>query len=126
VISTEGHPHAGIAPRELIQVLTNIFANSWQALPEGQSFRNRIDVQISMDGDHVIIEVADTGAGIAPENLPKIFDLFFTTRRDGGGTGLGLHIVKTIVTFRKGEVSVTSEPGKGTTFRIRLPPPEKR
>jgi CheY-like chemotaxis protein len=65
--------------------------------------------------------VSDTGAGIPPEILGRIFDAFFTTKPVGGGTGLGLAICKRIVTDMGGELTVRSEVGKGTTFRVALP-----
>lgn len=120
-IVSGGSPHAAIAPRELIQVLTNLLTNAWQSMPEGQAFRQRIDIKVSTEPGKVVIEVADTGCGITPEDMPRIFDLFFTTKRDSGGSGLGLHIVKTILALRKGTVTVQSEVGKGSTFTVKLP-----
>src|SRR5690606_34564835 len=66
------------------------------------------------------IIVQDTGSGIAPEHIPRIFDPFFTTKKDEG-TGLGLHIVRTVAHELEGWVEVTSRPGEGTTFRLTLP-----
>ncbi|MNR32537.1 Sporulation kinase E [compost metagenome] len=67
------------------------------------------------------IEVQDTGAGIAPQTLQKIFDPFFTTKPVGQGTGLGLSLSYGIVKKHRGEISVRSEVGAGTTFRVELP-----
>lgn len=120
-IVSGGAPHAAIAPRELIQVLTNLLTNAWQSLPDGQSFRQRIDIKVGSEPGRVVIEVTDTGCGISADDMPRIFDLFFTTKRESGGTGLGLHIVKTIVGFRGGSVTVQSEVGKGSTFTVKLP-----
>ncbi|MOA64030.1 Sporulation kinase E [compost metagenome] len=72
------------------------------------------------------MEVADTGAGIAPEILQKIFDPFFTTKPVGQGTGLGLSLSYGIVKKHGGDISVRSEPGVGTTFRIELPMRQNR
>jgi signal transduction histidine kinase len=74
---------------------------------------------------HVLVSIADTGEGIAPEHLPHIFDRFYRAdqarSRESGGVGLGLAIVKEIVTGHGGEIAVTSEVNKGTLFTIRLP-----
>jgi signal transduction histidine kinase len=67
------------------------------------------------------IEVTDQGAGIPPENLPKVFDPFFTTKPVGSGTGLGLSITHQIVEAHKGRIEIDSIPGSGTTVRILLP-----
>ena len=67
------------------------------------------------------MEVSDTGGGIPHENLVKIFEPFFTTKAAGKGTGLGLSITYEIVQRHKGEITVKSESGKGTTFIIRIP-----
>jgi signal transduction histidine kinase len=68
------------------------------------------------------VEVSDTGPGIPPDVQPRIFDSFFTTKAPGKGTGQGLAIARTIVVDRhKGELTFQTEPGKGTTFRVRLP-----
>jgi two-component system, NtrC family, sensor kinase len=69
----------------------------------------------------VEISIRDDGPGIAPEILPRIFDPFFTTKDVGKGMGLGLFIVHQIVEEHDGAIAVTSEPGQGTAFRIRLP-----
>ena len=67
------------------------------------------------------LEVADNGCGIAPETVQKIFDPFFTTKPVGEGTGLGLSLSYGIIKKHHGDISVRSEPGKGTTFRVVLP-----
>ncbi len=69
--------------------------------------------------DRVEVRVEDTGVGIAPENLEKIFDLYFTTKDHG--TGIGLSMVYRIIQLHDGEIEVQSTPGRGTTFRVLLP-----
>ena len=72
-------------------------------------------------GRRVVIEIADTGAGIAQENMSKIFEPFFTTKEVGKGTGLGLAVCYGIISEHNGRISVRSNVGKGTTFSIFLP-----
>jgi PAS domain S-box-containing protein len=103
------------------QVFLNLLVNAAQALPEGSADRNEIRILTRAEGDRVVIEVRDTGAGIAPEHRPHLFDPFFTTKAVGSGTGLGLSICHNIVTSLGGELSVESELGKGSTFRVSLP-----
>ncbi|GAA4314486.1 hypothetical protein GCM10023178_75810 [Actinomadura luteofluorescens] len=77
------------------------------------------------DGDDVLIEVADTGPGIAPEHLPHVFDRFWRAEksrsRQTGGSGLGLAIVRQLAEAHGGSAAVRSEPGRGATFVLRLP-----
>ena len=103
------------------QVFLNLVINAAQALQEGHAERNEIRVSTRLEGDRVIVEVADTGAGIPPEILGRIFDAFFTTKAVGVGTGLGLAICHRIVTDMGGELTVETEIGTGTTFRVALP-----
>lgn len=103
------------------QVFLNLLVNAAQAMPEGEADVRRIRVTTRADGQgRCVVEIADTGCGIPPENLKRIFDPFFTTK-PGIGTGLGLSICQNIMTALGGEISVTSEVGKGTTFRVTLP-----
>ncbi|MGC1453873.1 MAG: ATP-binding protein [Nitrospirota bacterium] len=103
---------------EMKQVCINIINNAFQAMPQGGDLRIRLDA--SLDGE-VFIEVADTGSGIAPEHLDKIFEPFFSTKDTGNGTGLGLSISYRIVHNHGGRIEVESKPGKGTVFRVFLP-----
>jgi PAS domain S-box-containing protein len=105
------------------QVLLNLVVNAAQAIPEGDAERNEIRVATrTTDEGWAQLEISDSGAGIAPDQLPKIFDPFFTTKPEGVGTGLGLSICHAIVTDLGGRIEVASTPGKGTTFRVLLPP----
>ena len=105
------------------QVFINLIANASQALPRDRFAWNEIAVATSTDGaGRAVIEVRDTGPGIPRLLLSRIFEPFFTTRPVGSGTGLGLSICHGIVTSLGGEITVESEEGKGTRFRIVLPP----
>jgi CheY-like chemotaxis protein len=73
------------------------------------------------EGDRVVVEISDTGCGIPEDELPCIFDPFFSTKPIGVGTGLGLSVCHGIITNLGGEISVNSAPGHGTTFRVSLP-----
>jgi PAS domain S-box-containing protein len=103
------------------QVFLNLVVNAAQAMPEGRADSNEIRVTTRFDGERAIIEVSDTGAGIPPGIIDRIFDAFFTTKAVGVGTGLGLAICHRIVTDMGGELTVESVVGKGTTFRVSLP-----
>ncbi len=100
------------------QVILNLLLNAFQAI-EGQG---AITVSTRRAGEgRVAIAVADTGVGIAPENLQKIFNPFFTTKAPGKGTGLGLSLCHGIVDRLGGAITVESEKGRGSTFTVTLP-----
>jgi len=103
----------------LQQVVLNMLANACDAMPEGGSFTIR--TRLSEQGDDVIIEFIDTGMGIKKEDVAKIFTPFFTTKLRGKGTGLGLAVSYGIIKKHNGDITVTSEPGKGTAFKVVLP-----
>jgi signal transduction histidine kinase len=105
------------------QVFLNLIVNAAQAIQEGRADDNEIRVRTAVAGagGAVIVDVVDTGPGIPPELLKKLFTPFFTTKPQGVGTGLGLAICQRIVNGLGGEISVTSVMGKGTTFRVTLP-----
>jgi signal transduction histidine kinase len=86
-------------------------------MPDGGS----LTVKSYVDDGQIRIDVGDSGVGIPPENLDKIFDPFFTTKEVGKGTGLGLSVSYGIIRKHHGQVTVTSEVGKGTIFTITLP-----
>jgi signal transduction histidine kinase len=113
-------PVLGNAPR-LGQVFLNLLLNAVQALADDDPARNEILVVLAHDERSVFVEVHDTGAGIASEIRGRIFEPFFTTKPVGSGTGLGLAICHGIVTAHGGTISVDSEPGRGSCFRVRLP-----
>ncbi|MBC8031902.1 MAG: PAS domain S-box protein [Pyrinomonadaceae bacterium] len=103
---------------QLQQVFTNLLINARDATPDGGSIRIST---IPADDHSVMVEVSDSGTGIAPENVAKIYDPFYTTKGVGEGTGLGLAVSYGIVQEHSGHISVESAPGRGTTFRITLP-----
>ncbi len=104
------------------QVFLNLLINAAQALDEGDTNANQISVSTHLHHDgRVAIEISDTGCGIPPESLRRVFDPFYTTKPIGIGTGLGLWICHNIVTSHGGEIEVESRVAKGTTFRVLLP-----
>jgi two-component system cell cycle sensor histidine kinase/response regulator CckA len=103
------------------QVFLNLMVNAAQAIPEGAADSNEIRVATWMAHGQVVIEVRDTGSGIAPELLGRIFDPFFTTKPIGTGTGLGLAICQRIIASMGGSIAVESRIGQGTSFRVMLP-----
>jgi CheY-like chemotaxis protein len=103
------------------QVFLNLVVNAAQAIPQGRAEHNEIRVVTRVEGERVLVEVSDTGEGIAPDVIGRVFDAFFTTKPVGVGTGLGLAICHRIVTDLGGALTVESEVGTGTTFRVSLP-----
>ncbi|HET9622099.1 MAG TPA: response regulator [Kofleriaceae bacterium] len=103
------------------QVALNLLINAAQAIPDGKSASNRIEVRVRATATHSILEIADTGVGIAPEHIERIFDPFFTTKAVGIGTGLGLAVSREIVVGYGGAIDVESELGVGTRMRVSLP-----
>jgi len=103
----------------LRQALLNLLTNALQSMPDGGA----LTVRTWSTGDRVRIEVGDTGTGIPPEALRRIFDPYFTTREQG--TGLGLPTVRRIVAEHGGDVTVESRPGEGTRFVVSLPLPPR-
>jgi PAS domain S-box-containing protein len=102
---------------KLQQVFTNLILNARDAIAGGGT----ITLSTDFDQDQITIEVSDTGEGIPPENLKKIYDPFFTTKGVGSGTGLGLAVSYGIVQEHAGSIEVSSELGSGTTFRLIFP-----
>ena len=109
------------------QVFLNMIVNAAQAIPEGHVETNTIRIATRVDSrGWLAVEIADTGSGIAPEQIGQLFQPFFTTKPIGVGTGLGLAICRRIVDALGGEIEVDSALGRGTTFRVRLPPAPKQ
>jgi signal transduction histidine kinase len=109
---------------QLQQCVLNLVFNAADAMPDGGSIT--IESICNPGSRMVEIKVADTGRGISRENLPRIFDPFFSTKQEGKGLGLGLSVVYGIIDRHKGAITAQSEPGKGTVFSIQLPVLEQR
>ena len=105
---------------KLQQVFTNLILNARDSISNGNG-RITLSTRNGDDDDSLVVEVADTGVGIAPDDVVKIYDPFFTTKGVGRGTGLGLAVTYGIVQEHSGHIGVSSVPGRGTTFRITLP-----
>lgn len=105
-------------PAQFNQVVMNVAANAADAM-EGKG--GTLTIRTRVDGADVVLAVSDTGKGIEPGTLGKIFEPFFTTKEVGKGMGLGLSITYSIVKKHGGTIGVESEPGRGTTFTIRIP-----
>lgn len=119
-------------PSRMEQVVVNVLLNACQALPapeEGDPRGPRdprergitVSTAAAPDGKSVVLTVTDEGVGIAPQDIPRLTDPFFTTKRASGGTGLGLSVSAGIVQEHGGSLDFTSEPGRGTTVRLVLP-----
>ncbi len=105
------------------QVFLNLLVNACEAIPEGDTEHHTITISTRTDdAGWAIIEIADTGRGIAREIQGRLFDPFFTTKPIGKGTGLGLSMSHGIVRSLGGELGFTSEPGDGAVFRVAIPP----
>jgi signal transduction histidine kinase len=104
-----------VDPDQMRQALDNILLNAIEATPEG----GIVTVRATVSGSDIVIDVRDSGAGIDAEHLPRIFDLYFTTKRNG--TGVGLAVTQQIVAGHGGTIEVESAPSRGTLMRIRVP-----
>lgn len=98
------------------KVLMNLLSNAFKFTPEG----GRVGVSVEVSGEHVRLSVEDSGCGIPAENIPYLFNRFYS-ENSRGGTGIGLHLVNEYVGMHRGTVGVESAPGKGSVFRITLP-----
>jgi signal transduction histidine kinase/CheY-like chemotaxis protein len=121
--------HVRVDSVQLESAILNLAINARDAMPQGGKLtvvaRNlRVDGDAELDlapGDYAVIQVIDTGSGIAPELLPRVFDPFFTTKESGKGSGLGLSIVQGFARQAGGTAAISSELGRGTTVSIFLP-----
>ncbi len=112
-------PPVGLHAEMFKQALLNLMLNAEQAMPQGGSLTIQGEAAEDNGRRYVILSLIDTGKGIAPDLLPKIFEPFFSTKK--GGSGLGLPTTKKIIEGHHGTIEVQSELGKGTKFTIRLP-----
>jgi PAS domain S-box-containing protein len=124
-ITVEFKPAPGLPPIEgdpklLVQGFSNLIANAEQAIGAVRD-TGCIRISAALKEGKIALDFSDDGPGIAPENIGKVFDPFFTTRRPTGGTGLGLTISQAIVKEHGGKIEVESTPGAGATFRVLLP-----
>jgi signal transduction histidine kinase len=116
IVDSEKAPDVNGDPAMLRQAFLNLALNACQAMPNGGTLRITCE---ALRGRKVAISFADTGVGIKPEHLQRIFDLYFTTKEKG--SGIGLSMVYRTVQMHDGEIEVQSTPGSGTTFRVLLP-----
>jgi signal transduction histidine kinase len=113
-------PPLCVNKHRLGQVILNLVINAAQAMPPGHADPNELTIRTGWaDDGRVFVEVTDTGVGIAPEDMPRLFEPLYSTKPSG--TGLGLSICKRIVDDMGGEITAHSELGKGSTFRVTLP-----
>lgn len=105
----------------LAQVFLNLLVNAAQAIPEGTPEDDEIHVSTRRDDSDVVVEISDTGEGIAESDIDRIFDPFFSTKPQGQGMGLGLSICRTTIRELGGHIEVDSEVGRGSTFRVIVP-----
>lgn len=117
----DGDPSIVADPGQLQQALVALLVNAVEAIKETGDRDGELSVRLDGDADDVHIRIIDTGNGIPPEVLPRIFEPFFSTKDKESGVGLGLAVVYGIVQRHGGEIDVDSAPGKGTTFHLRLP-----
>jgi PAS domain S-box-containing protein len=103
----------------MMQVFANLITNAARAMPEGRP--GNIEITTDDDDDCIVARVVDDACGMTAETLSQIFEPFFTTRRHQEGSGLGLPLVRRLVVRHRGSISVTSTPGKGSIFTVRLP-----
>ncbi len=106
---------------EMIEVMLNLVMNAFDAIKDGGTIRlSTCEFRDPEEGkDYVRVEIADTGQGIEPEHLDRIFERYYTTKETG--TGLGLAVVERVVMAHNGKVTSSSVPGEGTSFFIDLP-----
>jgi two-component system NtrC family sensor kinase len=108
-------------PDAIEQTLINLLINAAQAADKSDSYI-RLKVKRGVSGiEGLVLEVEDNGCGMDKKTASRIFDPFFTTKEEGFGTGLGLYISKNLVESVRGSISVVSEIGTGTTFRVFIP-----
>jgi signal transduction histidine kinase len=108
-------PEALANPQQISQILINLVSNACEAMPEGGSLK----INAAHEGNRVVIQVTDSGKGIAKDDLPRLFEPLFTTKPRG--VGLGLAISKRLADLNHAEISASSQKGKGAVFTLSLP-----
>ena len=111
-------PRIQADPVQLELALLNLVSNALDAMPRG----GQLEIAAAREGEGVRMTVSDTGAGIPPDVLPRVFEPWVTTKAAGRGTGLGLSITREVIVSHGGSIAVRSEPGRGTVFTLDLPP----
>jgi two-component system NtrC family sensor kinase len=119
-LKTPGVPMALGDPHQLMQVFLNLILNAEQAIREARD-RGTLRIRLGRTGNLAWVSFHDDGAGIPKENLPSIFDPFYTTKRPGRGTGLGLSICKSVMKEHNGSVEAANAPDGGAVFTVSLP-----
>jgi signal transduction histidine kinase len=114
-------PPVALPRGRLDQILTNLLVNAAQAIPDEPPQNHQVTVSTRSERDEVIISVEDTGIGMSAEQAKRVFEPFFTTKARGAGVGLGLSICREIARAHQGDVTCTSEPGRGSCFEVRFP-----
>jgi signal transduction histidine kinase len=115
-----GMPYALGDPHQLMQVFLNLIVNAEQAIREARD-RGTLRIRLGKGTSTVWVSFQDDGPGISKENLPSIFDPFYTTKRPGRGTGLGLSICKSVMKEHNGTVEAANLPDGGAMFTVTLP-----
>lgn len=105
--------------QQMNHVIMNLILNAAQAMDGRGTLR--IKTALKDAGERILFEISDTGPGISPDILPRIFEPYFTTKKEGQGTGLGLSLVYRIIENHNGQIQARSTPGEGTTFTIEMP-----
>ncbi|GIF37166.1 sensor histidine kinase [Actinoplanes xinjiangensis] len=123
-LTVGGDLWAVVDPIRFRQIVGNLLTNAWRHTPAD----GRVEVRAAVEGDDLVIDVADTGEGIAADDLPHVFDRFWRAdrarARATGGSGLGLSIARKLAQAHGGDITVISTHGRGSTFTVRLPAPD--
>jgi len=114
-------PWASMDSNQMKQVLLNLVHNALQAMPDGGEMEIKSETASRNDRDWVMVSVRDTGVGITQAEQARIFEPFYTTKGNRGGTGLGLSVTYGIITDHGGQIDVESQPGVGSKFMVWLP-----
>jgi signal transduction histidine kinase len=117
----EGLPWISVDRNQIKQVLLNLVHNALHAMPTGGELHITTSLKQRNQREWLAMSLTDTGTGISPENIARVFEPFFTTRSKDGGTGLGLSVTYGIITDHGGSIDVESQVGKGSTFTVWLP-----